>query len=343
MIPHSRDAEPAPDSLPSADEVELMAYLDGELNAEDARRVRSRIQSDPHFAARYRVFQAINSFSHDHVERVFAHSKVDSIADDVMAHLEFSQMLEKRSVEETSPSFGELELMAYMDGELSPADTLAMEQQLAKNPVLQRQLRALQATGNYVRQDAPRMFAAMGADSIADSVMAALSDKQEKPLATVHSLDSARKTARTASLPKVRQDNKSNKTIIWVAFGSLVAVAASFFLFVQVKSTGSSEQLANGFATQEHKITSGIAPVLPVSESVSPNNTNKANKNDKTDVNSSAGEEVEMNDVAAKVESPELEIEDLGNASVVTGEGSPHAIIMNDQEQDEAGEGSNVP
>jgi anti-sigma factor RsiW len=337
MIPHSCEADIDPESLPGADEVELMAYLDGELCAQDAARVESRLRLDPHFAARCQALQMVNGFLREDANRLYASARVDSIADDVMARIELAQNSYPHSAEreEDMPSFADLQLMAYLDGELIDSERKEVETRLEKDAGFRGKLRGLEATQAFVREDAGRVYDALGVHAIADNVMTQIeaqdAKRNQKKVASVHSLD-ARRNARTQK--NSTQELRVRKaTVVWVAFGSIVAAAAAIVFFVQTQAN--PNQLANGLpvqdknGAQDSKITSGIAPTIEAMPTPA-----KPNPND----------EVEMVEVASKIdksEAPEIEIEDLGNATVVTGEGSPHAIIMNDQ--DEAGEGSNAP
>ncbi len=79
--------EGAGDALPSSDELELFAYLDGELDDDAAARFEARLGSDPELAAKLTAATAIAGFVRDDAARIYGAARVDSIADDVMSKL----------------------------------------------------------------------------------------------------------------------------------------------------------------------------------------------------------------------------------------------------------------
>jgi anti-sigma factor RsiW len=79
--------EGAGDALPSSDELELFAYLDGELADDAAARFEERVESDPELAAKLTAMTAISSFVRDDAARIYGAARVDTIVDDVFAKL----------------------------------------------------------------------------------------------------------------------------------------------------------------------------------------------------------------------------------------------------------------
>lgn len=79
--------EGAGDALPSSDELELFAYLDGELDDDAAARFEERVESDPELSAKLTAMTAISGFVRDDAARIYGAARVDTIVDDVLAKL----------------------------------------------------------------------------------------------------------------------------------------------------------------------------------------------------------------------------------------------------------------
>jgi anti-sigma factor RsiW len=79
--------EGAGDALPSSDELELFAYLDGELDDDAAARFEERVGGDPELAAKLTAMGAIADFVRDDAARIYGAARVDTIVDDVLAKL----------------------------------------------------------------------------------------------------------------------------------------------------------------------------------------------------------------------------------------------------------------
>lgn len=67
------------------DELDLLAYLDGELEGERAAKVLARLETDQAYAARLRALEAVSDFLRKDADRIYASAKVDQIVDDVLA------------------------------------------------------------------------------------------------------------------------------------------------------------------------------------------------------------------------------------------------------------------
>jgi anti-sigma factor RsiW len=132
-----------------------------------------------------------------------------------------------RDLEQLDPS--ELELLAYLDGELDGDGLRAFEARLASDRELGARVRALTAVGGFVRGDADRIYGAAKVDSIVDDVMARV--RAEEPhLAEVIPL-----SAHVAPLTS-RADRTKKNTVIWVTFGAVAAAAAGLIVW-----TGANE------------------------------------------------------------------------------------------------------
>jgi anti-sigma factor RsiW len=79
--------EGAGDALPSSDELELFAYLDGELDDDAAARFEERLEGDRELAAKLTAMSAISGFVRDDAARIYGAARVDTIVDDVLAKL----------------------------------------------------------------------------------------------------------------------------------------------------------------------------------------------------------------------------------------------------------------
>lgn len=72
-------------------ELDLLAYLDGELEGERAAAVEARLRTDRAYAARYRAMQSIGQFLRGDADRIYGAAKVDAIADEVLEKVRASQ------------------------------------------------------------------------------------------------------------------------------------------------------------------------------------------------------------------------------------------------------------
>ena len=81
------ERERTEEGTPSAEELELLAYFDGELDAVASDAFEARVARDPELAARLRAMEALAGFVSSDADRVYAAAEVDSIADAVMAKI----------------------------------------------------------------------------------------------------------------------------------------------------------------------------------------------------------------------------------------------------------------
>lgn len=119
-----------------------------------------------------------------------------------------------------APTPAELELIAYLDGELDEKRVAAVEQRLESDPEYRAQLRAITALGDFIRDDAERIYGKSYVDTIADDVMATLQRQSALPPSSM--------------LPATSRVTRTRKnSVIWIAFGSVAAAAAALFIYVR--------------------------------------------------------------------------------------------------------------
>jgi anti-sigma factor RsiW len=123
--------------------------------------------------------------------------------------------------QENGPGAAELDLMAYLDGELEEARLAEVEAKLASDPLYRAQLRAMTALGDFVREDASRIYAKSDVDGVVEKVM------EHLPRASALPPSSA-----MAPMSSVATRRKKN-SVIWIAFGTVAAAAAGLFFYVQ--------------------------------------------------------------------------------------------------------------
>lgn len=150
---------------------------------------------------------------------------------------------EERDLEQLDQ--GELDLLAYLDGELEGEQLRAFEARLASDRELSARHRALTAIGGFLRDDAARIYGAARVDSIVDDVMVKVRGQAMEPrLADVIPL-----STHVAPLTSRAERAKKN-TVIWVAFGAVAAAAAGLI-----------------FWTGAHEVKTPVAPVASASAS----------------------------------------------------------------------------
>jgi len=133
----------------------------------------------------------------------------------------------------------ELDLLAYLDGELEGERLAAFEARLHDDRALSARIKALSAIGGFLRDDANRIYGNAKVDSIVDDVMAKVKTQEMEPrLADVIPL-----STHVAPLTS-RADRAKKNTVIWVAFGGIAAAAAALILW-----------------TGAHEVKSPVAPV----------------------------------------------------------------------------------
>ncbi len=128
---------------------------------------------------------------------------------------------------EREPTAAELDLMAYLDGELEPERVAEVEAKLASDTAYAGVLRGLEATFDFVHDDADRLYSAANVDGIADLVMNRIERERQSALPP--------SAIPLSSVQTRRQKN----TVIWVVFGSVAAAAAGLLFYVRSQdSTG---------------------------------------------------------------------------------------------------------
>jgi anti-sigma factor RsiW len=121
----------------------------------------------------------------------------------------------------------ELDLLAYLDGELEGERAAAVEARLRTDRAYAARLKAMQAIGDFLRGDADRLYAPAKVDAIVDDVLAKI--RESSPgLADLIPLDRASQIAP----PTSRLTRTKKNTVIWVAFGAVTAAAAAMVLWV---------------------------------------------------------------------------------------------------------------
>jgi anti-sigma factor RsiW len=121
---------------------------------------------------------------------------------------------------------GELDLLAYLDGELEGDRAATVLARLKTDKAYAARLRALEAVGDFLRRDADRIYSSARVDQIVDDVLA----KVRKP-----EVREARESAIPISQiapPTSRYTRQKKGTVIWVAFGAVAAAAAALVFYV---------------------------------------------------------------------------------------------------------------
>ena len=121
---------------------------------------------------------------------------------------------------ERPPTSAELDLIAYIDGELDESKVAEVEGRIASDPVYAAMLRELLALGDFVREDGDRIYGQAGVDSIADAVMTSVQRASALPPSSA-----------LVPMSSVATRRKKN-SVIWVAFGTVAAAAAALFFYV---------------------------------------------------------------------------------------------------------------
>lgn len=138
------------------------------------------------------------------------------------------------------PIAAELDLIAYLDGELDETKIAEVEAKLEADPEYRARLHALDAVGDFMRDDAARIYDKAKVDSIVDQVMSQLSSrgKQAKVAERVSALPMS------VLPPSSVLTRKRKNSVIWVAFGTVTAAAAALFVYVSRQSTTNPSAVA---------------------------------------------------------------------------------------------------
>ena len=166
---------------------------------------------------------------------------------------------------EPAPIGHELDLMAYMDGELEPAKMAEVELRLKTDDGYAARYRALMAVSGFLREDADRIYDGLQTDGMVDAIMAKISaaHHSDKFPRSVQAISSVR-TSHVSDVPPAtsRQMRNKKNTVIWVAFGSVAAAAAGLFLYVRSHET---PQTGPAAANTQPAVTETVAQVKTAS------------------------------------------------------------------------------
>lgn len=143
----------------------------------------------------------------------------------------------------------ELALLAYVDGELEGESLTTFEARLKGDRTLRARVRALTAIGQFLREDAPRVYAEAKVDSIVEGVMDRLpvaeAEAERAPLRLVKGGASDVDVADPAASREVAQRvsdvhpatsrgaRRSKNTVVWGAFVLVAAAAAALVVFLR--------------------------------------------------------------------------------------------------------------
>ena len=153
--------------------------------------------------------------------------------------------------QERPPTAAELDLIAYLDGELDESKVTEVEGRIATDPVYAAMLRELLALGDFVREDGDRIYRKAGVDGIVASVMEGLQRASALPPSSA-----------LVPMSSVATRRKKN-SVIWVAFGTVAAAAAALFFYVQ----GQKQVQAPVASTEKTAETVAVkSPVEPTSK-----------------------------------------------------------------------------
>jgi anti-sigma factor RsiW len=125
----------------------------------------------------------------------------------------------------------DLDLLAYLDGELEGERLAAFEARVREDRALAARLRALEAVGQFLRGDADRIYGQSKVDGIVDDVLARL---REEPAASTKPERHLRAVAeeREIAPPTSRLERNRRGTVVWVVFGGIAAAAAGALFFM---------------------------------------------------------------------------------------------------------------
>ena len=139
---------------------------------------------------------------------------------------------------------GELDLLAYLDGELEGEQAAAVEARLRTDRAYAARLRAMQAIGDFLRKDADRLYSSAKVDKIVDDVLTKVRENG------VHESGGGAEVIPLSQIapPTSRLTRTKKNTVIWVAFGGVMAAAAAMILWVNA-----------------HDPNKGVAPVASTS------------------------------------------------------------------------------
>jgi len=139
----------------------------------------------------------------------------------------------------------ELDLMAYLDGELDPVKSAEVEAKLASDPEYAARLRALVAVGSFLRDDADRIYDGLEVDDALTDQILAKTEPVPKTRSNVIPLSEI-------APPTSRGTRRTKNVIIWATFGTVAAAAAGLFLYMRSNEARQQKAAtANPTTTQE--------------------------------------------------------------------------------------------
>jgi anti-sigma factor RsiW len=136
----------------------------------------------------------------------------------------------------------DLDLLAYLDGELEGERLVAFEARVRSDRALAARLRALEAVGQFLRGDADRIYQSAKVDSIVDDVFAKL---REEPAVTKPERHLRAVEEREIAPPTSRLQRNRRGTVVWVVFGGIAAAAAGVLFFMSNAEKGGPAPVAS--------------------------------------------------------------------------------------------------
>lgn len=138
----------------------------------------------------------------------------------------------------------ELDLMAYLDGELDPAKSAEVEARLASDPEYAARLRALVAVGSFLRDDAARIYDGLKVDDALTDQILACTEPVPKTRSNVIPLSEI-------APPTSRGTRRTKNIVIWATFGTVAAAAAGLFLYVRANEARQQKVATQPTTTHE--------------------------------------------------------------------------------------------
>lgn len=118
---------------------------------------------------------------------------------------------------------GELDLLAYLDGELEGDRAAAVLSRLQTDKAYAARLKALEAVSDFLRKDADRIYQAARVDSIVDDVLSKVRKESGGDVIPFSQI----------APPTSRLTRQKKGTVIWVAFGGIAAAAAALLVYMR--------------------------------------------------------------------------------------------------------------
>jgi anti-sigma factor RsiW len=162
----------------------------------------------------------------------------------------------------------DLDLLAYLDGELEGEQLVAFEARVRSDRALAARLRALEAVGQFLRGDADRIYQSAKVDSIVDDVFAKLREepavtKPERHLRAVAE-------ERDIAPPTSRLERSRRGTVVWVVFGGIAAAAAGVLFFMSGAEKIGPAPVASTPVPKSEVVAKAPVPVPTIEPKISP-------------------------------------------------------------------------